>query len=99
MKKIFNIILTCLTIALLGFMIFNGLNDIAKWVDLSPHKWLIDYIVNYGPVILMCLFAFGKILGKMFWSKILFIVVLILLVVFTILTFAPDWVVSIFGWV
>jgi len=97
MKKVFNLILTGLTIAMLAIMIFTSLNENAQWVDLSQYKVVIDYITKYGPMILLCLFAFGGLLGKMLLGRILFIVILVLLVIFTISTFAPEWITSIFG--
>lgn len=97
MKKVYNFVLIVLTIALLSLMIFTNINNITNWVDLSSHANLIGYITSYGPVILLCLFAFGKVFGKMLLSKIIFVVILLLLIIFTISTFAPDWISSIFG--
>lgn len=93
MKKIYYAVLTILTIALLIFMSFVKVNSFTNWVDFSGVKTLIDIICGYGPMVILCLFAFGKI----FFSKILFIFVLVLLVIFTICNFAPSWIASIFG--
>ena len=93
MKKIYNLILTVLTIVLLIFISFTKLNASAHWVDMSASQGLINVICDYGPMVLLCLFAFGSILI----SKVLFIIVLILLVVFSVCMFAPNWIVSIFG--
>lgn len=97
MKKIYNIILTILTIAILVLVTFNKLNQIANWVDMSAYQDIINTIWSYGPVVLMCLFAFGGMLGKMLLSKILFVVVIIILVIFSITMFAPQLIANIFG--
>lgn len=93
MKKIYNLVLTVLTILLLLFISFTKLNASAHWVDMSAYQGFIDVVCSYGPMVLLCLFAFGSILI----SKFLFIIVLILLVVFTVCMFAPDWIASVFG--
>ena len=93
MKKIFNLVLTILTILLLIFMSFTKLNASANWVDFTGYEQVIDIVCSYGPIVLLCLFAFGSIII----SKILFIIVLILLIVFSVCMFAPDWLASVFG--
>ncbi len=93
MKKTYNLILTILTILLLLFMSFTKLNAFANWVDLSASQGVINVVCSYGPMVLLCLFAFGSIMI----SKFLFIMVLILLIVFTVCMFAPGWIASVFG--
>ena len=97
MKNIFNFILTILTILLLVLMIYTRLNLNAKWVDLSSYQHVIDICINYGPMVLLCLFAFGSLLVKFLAHKIIFIVVVVLLAVFTISYFAPELITSIIG--
>ena len=93
MKKMYYVVLTILTVALLIFMSFVKVNSFTNWVDFSSVKTLIDIVCGYGPMVMLCLFAFGGIV----FSKTLFILVLILLVVFTVCNFAPLWIASIFG--
>ncbi len=97
MKKVYDLVLTLLTIAMLALLTFSKLNETGNWVDLTQYQKFIKYISEYGPIVLLCLFAFGGLIGKVLISKIIFIIILILLVVFTISMFAPDWLVSVFG--
>ena len=96
MKKWYHLALTLLTIALLVLVTFNKINLIGNWVDLSNYQTLIDGIWQYGPIVLLCMFAFGSLFGRIA-SKIFGIVIILLLIVFTICMFAPDFVVGIFG--
>ena len=95
MKKAYHLILTILTILLLVLVTFNQLNNIAGWVDLSGGQTIIDNIWKYGPIIIMCMFAFGSLFGKIM-SKILFIIITLLLIVFSVAMFAPDVIANIF---
>jgi len=88
-KRIYYFVLSVLTVALLALMTFNRLNAIGNWVDLTQFSDLIAYVTAWGPMILLCLFAFGSLFGKLL-SKILFVLLLLLLVVFTISIFAPE---------
>lgn len=96
MKKIYNIVLTVLTIAMLVFLTFAKLNEGMAWVDLSAYETFISVLSSYGPMVLLCLFAFGSLFGKIM-SKIFFVIILILLIVFTITMFAPQVFTSMFG--
>ncbi len=97
MKKIYYLVLTLLTIAMLALLTFARLNETGGWVDLTPYAVAIGYISEYGPMVLLCLFAFGGLIGKVLLSKIFFVLILILLVVFTVAIFAPDFIVNIIG--
>lgn len=96
MKQLYNAILTILTIAMLALLTFAKLNEAGNWVDLSKYKDVISIVSTYGPMVLVCLFAFGSLFGRVL-SKILFIIILLLLIVFSISMFAPEWVSSILG--
>lgn len=96
MKQVYNAILTFLTIAMLALLTFAKLNETANWVDMSAYTDIISIISAYGPMVLLCLFAFGSLFGKVL-SKILFVVIFLLLIVFTIAMFAPSWVASLFN--
>ena len=93
MKRTYNLVLTILTIILLIFMSFYKLNAAANWIDMSGFAPVADVICNFGPMVLLCMFAFGSILI----SKVLFVIILILLIVFAVCMFAPSWLASIFG--
>ena len=97
MKQIYNFVLTILTIAMLALLTFAKLNESGNWVDLSNYQTAINYIADYGPMVLLCLFAFGGLIGKILVSKIFFVVILLLLIIFTVSMFAPEWIVSIIG--
>ena len=96
MKKWYHFVLTMLTIAMLALVTFNKINSIGNWVDLSNYQALIDSIWQYGPIVLLCMFAFGSLFGKIA-SKVFGIIIVILLILFTICMFAPDLIVGIFG--
>ena len=96
MKKWYHLVLTLLTIAMLALVTFNKLNSFANWVDLSQYQELIANIWAYGPIVLVCLFAFGSLFGKIM-SKILGVIIVLLLIVFTICMFAPDLIANIFA--
>ena len=93
MKKSFNLLLTVITIIMLIFISFAKLNEATNWVDFGDMQWLVDAICAYGPLLLLCLYAFQSIII----SKILFVVIVILLIVATACMFAPDWLSSIFN--
>lgn len=96
MKETLNFVLTILTVAMFALLTFAKLNEFAHWVDLSNYQKLIGYVASYGPMVLLCGFAFGGMFGRAV-SKILFIFIVLLLVVFGIAIFAPNLVASIFG--
>lgn len=96
MKQVYNAILTFLTIAMLALLTFSKLNETANWVDMSAYTEIISVISTYGPMVLLCLFAFGSLFGRVL-SKILFVVILLLLIAFSVAMFAPDWIASIFN--
>lgn len=98
MKKIYNLVLTILTIAMLALVTFNKINASTNWVDLSAYQTAISYIWQYGPIVLLCMFAFGSLFGKIM-SKILFILITLLLIVFTITMFAPEVITNIFTYI
>lgn len=95
MKQVYNFVLTLLTIAMLAILTFAKLNEFGGWVDLTSYQTSINLISTYGPMVLVCLFAFGSLFGKVL-SKVLFVLILLLLVVFSVVMFAPDWVSSLF---
>ena len=96
MKKVYNAILTILTIAMLALLTFARLNENMNWTDLSAYANIIAIISSYGPIVLLCLFAFGSLFGKIM-SKIFFVIIVLLLIAFTIAMFAPQVFTSIFG--
>lgn len=96
MKKWYHLVLTLLTIAMLVLVTFNKINNSTNWVDLSDYQTIINYIWQYGPMVLLCLFAFGSLFGKIM-SKIMFILLTLLLILFTITMFAPNVITGIFG--
>ena len=97
MKKIYNLVLIILTIVLVALMTFAKLNEIGEWVDLTKYETVLHYAFSYGPMVLLCFFAFGGLISKMIFSKLVFVFVMILLVVFTIAMFAPNLITKIIG--
>ena len=89
MKKWYHFVLTLLTILMLALVTFNKINNSTHWVDLSGYQTIISYIWQYGPMVLLCMFAFGSLFGKIM-SKILFVLITLLLIVFTITMFVPN---------
>ena len=57
MKKWYHLVLTILTIAMLILVTFNKINNATHWVDLSDYQTIIDYIWQFGPMVLLCFFA------------------------------------------
>ncbi|MBE7082676.1 MAG: hypothetical protein E7378_03280 [Clostridiales bacterium] len=96
MKKVYYVILTILTILMLGLLTFNNLNNAVGWVDLTQYQTVIGYIGRFGPMVLLCCFAFGSLIGRIS-KKILIVVIAILLIIFAISVFAPHWITAIFG--
>lgn len=88
-RRIYYFVLSILTVALLALMTFIRLNALGNWVDLSQYSEIIGYVTAWGPIVLLCLFAFGSLFGKLL-SKIVFVLLILLLVVFTISIFAPE---------
>lgn len=96
MKEMLNFILTILTVAMFALLTFAKLNEFANWVDLTKFQTAINIVASYGPMVLLCGFAFGGMFGRAV-SKIMFIVIVLLLVVFGVAIFAPDFIANIFG--
>ena len=96
MKKIYNAVLTILTIAMLVLLTFSKLNESMNWVDMSAYASIVAIIADYGPMVLLCMFAFGSLFGKIM-SKIFFVIILLLLIAFTVAMFAPQVFTTIFG--
>lgn len=95
MKNVYHFILTLLTVAMLALLTFAKINEITNWTDLSAYQSTITMISTYGPMVLVCLFAFGSLFGKAL-SKLLFVILVLLLIAFSIAMFAPQWIESIF---
>ena len=95
-RRLYYFVLSCLTIAMLALLSFASINNLTHWVDLTAYGKIIEYVSSFGPIILVCLFAFASLFGKIM-SKILFIVLLVLLIVFALCIFAPNVITSIFA--
>jgi len=75
MKKIFNIILSLLTIALFVFYIYTKVTKI----EISA---TIQFLLDYGAIILLGLFTFNNLLAKVLSVfLILFAIVVIILII------------------
>lgn len=96
MKQVYNFVLTLLTMAMLALLTFAKINETTNWVDLSAYTEIIAVISAYGPMVLLCLFAFGSLFGKIM-SKIFFVIIVLLLIAFTIAMFFPNVITNIFG--
>lgn len=92
MRKNYHLILAVLTVILLIFMCVFKLNSWAYWFDMGDFTPIGEAICNVGPILLLCCFAFGGLI-----SKFLIIIIAILLVIFAVCFFAPQWIGSIFG--
>ena len=88
-KRLYYFVLSLLTFVLIALMTFVRVNAITNWVDLSQFETPISYVTAWGPMVLLCLFAFGSLFGKLL-SKIIFVLLILLLVVFSISVFAPE---------
>lgn len=96
MRKLFNLILTIATAALMISFAFFKINDVTHTIDLTPYLSYVNFAKNYMPIILLCLFAFGGILGKSV-KIVLFIIIILALIIFAIACFLPDFIAKIFG--
>lgn len=88
MKKLFNIILSMLTIALFVFYIYT---KIAKVEISATMKFLLDY----GAIILLGLFTFNNLLAKVL--SIFFILFIIVAIVLIILFVNPTIITNLFA--
>ena len=95
-RRLYYFVLSCVTIAMLALLSFASINNLTHWVDLSAYGQIIEYVGKFGPIVLVCLFAFASLFGKLM-SKILFVVLLLLLVVFALCIFAPNIITSLFA--
>lgn len=95
-KRLYYFVLSCITIAMLALLSFAKVNSLTHWVDLSAYDTIIGYVSSFGPIILVCMFAFASLFGKIL-SKILFIVLFLLLILFGICIFAPNLITSLFS--
>ena len=82
MKKIFNVILSLLTIALFGFFVYT---KIANVNELTP---IMQFILDYGALILLGLFTFNNLLAKV--MSIFFIIFILVVVVFIVSIVNPG---------
>ncbi|MBE5746438.1 MAG: hypothetical protein E7359_04045 [Clostridiales bacterium] len=82
MKKIFNIVLSMLTIALFGFFIYT---KVANVTEVTP---VIQFLLDYGAIILLGLFTFNNLLAKV--MGVFFVIFIIVVIVFVILIFNPT---------
>lgn len=82
MKKIFNIILSLLTIALFGFFVYT---KIANINELTP---IMQFILDYGAIILLGLFTFNNLLAKV--MSFFFIIFILIVIVFVISIINPG---------
>lgn len=76
MKKLFNIILSLATICYFVFYIWALIKGVPPLAEFGK------FVISYGAIILLSLFAFNNLLAKaMSVFLILFVVVLILLII------------------
>lgn len=82
MKKIFNILLSLLTIALCGLYIYSKITGAVPLGDFGT------FMLNYGSLILLALFTFNNLLAKV--TSIFFILFLVAAIVLIILFINPS---------
>jgi len=88
MKKVFNIILSLLTIALFGFYIYTL---VAK-VEISA---TMQFLLDYGAIILLGLFTFNNLLAKVL--SVFFILFIIVAIILIILFVDPTIITNLFA--
>jgi len=94
--KFYRGTLTVLSVVLLALITFYHLNELINFVNISQYKHIIKPIVNFGPIVIMCFFAFGGLFGRVL-SKILFTFIVILLIILIVAIFAPNFVQKMFN--
>ena len=94
--KFYHGVLTIISIVLLALITFYHLNELINIVNISEYKHIIKPIINYGPILIMCLFAFSGLFGRVL-SKILFTVIVILLIILIVSLCAPNFIQKIFN--
>lgn len=89
MKKIFNILLSLLTIALFVLFIYSKIKGVVPFGNTGT------FLLNYGALILLGLFTFNNLLSKV--MGIFFVIFAILVIVLIILFIDPSIITNIFA--
>ena len=89
MKKIFNILLSLLTIALCGLYIYSKITGVVPLGDFGT------FMLNYGSLILLALFTFNNLLAKV--TSIFFVLFLVAAIVLIILFVNPSLITGLIG--
>lgn len=89
MKKMFNIILSLLTIALCVLFIYSKIKGAVPLGNFGA------FLLNYGSLILLALFTFNNLLAKV--TSVFFILFLIAAIILIILFINPSLITGIFA--
>lgn len=89
MKKIFNVILSLLTIALFVLFIYSKIKGVVPFGSTG------EFFLNYGALILLGLFTFNNLLSKV--MGVFFVIFVILVVILIILFIDPSIITNIFA--
>ncbi len=89
MRKIVNIVLSILTIALLGFYIYT------KGANITTFTQVEEFILNYGALILLGCFTFNNLLMKA--MGVFFVLFVIAVIVLIILFINPSLITNLFS--
>lgn len=89
MKKLFNVILSLLTIALFVLYIYSKINGVVPFDEIGV------FLLEYGALILLGLFTFNNLLSKV--MGVFFVIFVVLVIVLIILFVNPSIITNIFA--
>lgn len=98
-KKLYFWILTLVTTVFVIGLALLKINEVcgnSLFSIPTEYQKIVDYIVDYGAMVLLCMFAFGGLAGRIVKFIVIFVLV-IALIIFIIAAAAPTWLQGIFG--
>ena len=96
MKSTIYFILSILGTCLIGILAFLQINAVTNWVSVEGLETAITYVTAFGAIGLLAVFCFTNFVGSPL--KIIFFIILVLvIIVYLIVTLKPDWIAKIFG--
>ena len=99
LKSLYFAVLTLITTVFVIGLALLKINEVCGntlfLIPVDIQKY-VDFAVEYGAMILLCMFAFGGLAAK-FVKIIVAIILIMVLIVFIIAAAAPNWLQGIFG--
>lgn len=96
-KKVLNWVLSLLGFVLLIGLLIISINERIHFVDTSAYQGFIDFIKQYGAIILVGGLVFVNIIGKGIFRIILTIIIILVAAFYAFTTFFPAEFLQLFG--